>query len=82
MPPSPRSKTYDPPLEDLLGRRALGCERRGKHLCLQFDGRWLVIHLARGGWVKWFDMLTATKGRPSRSPLVLRLGFDDGAGWT
>jgi formamidopyrimidine-DNA glycosylase len=68
-------KTFDPPLDDLVGRAAVGCTRRGKFLCLDFDGLWLVIHLARGGWIKWWDSIPATRARPSRSPIALRLGF-------
>ena len=68
-------KTFDPPLEDLLGRLVVGCSRRGKFLCLDLDGLWLVIHLARGGWIKWWDSLPAGRTRPSRSPIALRVGF-------
>jgi formamidopyrimidine-DNA glycosylase len=68
-------KTFDPPLEALPGRRVSACTRRGKFLCFDLDGLWLVIHLARGGWVKWWDTLPATKARPSRSPIALRVGF-------
>jgi formamidopyrimidine-DNA glycosylase len=68
-------KTFDPGLDALLGRTLRGCSRRGKFLCLDADGLWLVVHLARGGWVKWWDNLPATKARPSRSPIALRVGL-------
>ncbi|HXQ60237.1 MAG TPA: DNA-formamidopyrimidine glycosylase family protein [Acidimicrobiales bacterium] len=68
-------KTFDPPLDDLVGRTMVGCRRRGKFLCMDMDGLWLVIHLARGGWIKWWDSLPATRARPSRSPIALRVGF-------
>ncbi len=68
-------KTFDPPLESLVGHRVVSCRRRGKFLCMEFDGLWLVVHLARGGWVKWWDSLPVTKARPSRSPIALRVGF-------
>jgi len=68
-------KTFDPPLGDLVGRRVASCGRRGKFLCFDVEGLWLVIHLARGGWVKWWDSLPATRARPSRSPIALRVGF-------
>jgi formamidopyrimidine-DNA glycosylase len=68
-------KTFDPPLEALLGRTVTSCTRRGKFLCLDLEGLWLVVHLARGGWVKWWDTLPATRARPSRSPIALRVGF-------
>lgn len=73
-------KTFDPPLGELIGRTFVSCTRRGKHLCFDFDGLWLVIHLARGGWVRWSDRLPATRARPGRGPLALRLGFSDGSG--
>ena len=68
-------KTFDPPLDVLVGRVSVSCGRRGKFLCLDFEGLWLVVHLARGGWVKWFDSLPAGRARPSRSPIALRVGF-------
>jgi formamidopyrimidine-DNA glycosylase len=68
-------KTFDPPLDDLIGRQVTSCSRRGKFVCIDLDGLWLVIHLARGGWVKWWDTLPTTKARPSRSPIALRIGF-------
>jgi len=69
-------KTFDPPLVDLVGRSFVTCIRRGKFLCFDFDGLWLVIHLARGGWIKWWDSLPTSRARPSRSPIALRMGFD------
>ena len=68
-------KTFDPPLSSLVGRTALGCGRRGKYLCFDLDGSWLVLHLARGGWVKWRAALPAERARPGRGPLALRMGF-------
>jgi formamidopyrimidine-DNA glycosylase len=68
-------KTFDPPLEALVGRTVTSCTRRGKFLCFDVEGLWLVVHLARGGWVKWWDTLPATRARPSRSPIALRVGF-------
>jgi formamidopyrimidine-DNA glycosylase len=68
-------KTFDPPLDDLVGRSLIACTRRGKFLCFDCDGLWLVVHLARGGWIKWWDSLPTSKARPSRSPIALRLGF-------
>ena len=58
-----------------------GVERRGKFVCIDADGLWLVVHLARGGWIKWFDRLPDTALRPGRSPIALRVGLDDGAGF-
>ncbi|HET7488059.1 MAG TPA: DNA-formamidopyrimidine glycosylase family protein [Acidimicrobiales bacterium] len=74
-------KTYDPPLDALVGRTVTGCGRRGKFLLLAADPLWLVLHLARGGWVKWQDELPAARARPGKGPLALRVGFDTGAGF-
>ncbi len=72
-------RTFDPPPEALVGRRAEGCERRGKYLCLATrDGPWLVAHLARGGWLRWRDELPDARVRPGRGPLALRVGFGAG----
>jgi formamidopyrimidine-DNA glycosylase len=75
-------KTYDPPLDVLKGRALAGCERRGKYLCLSFSGGpWLVLHLARGGWVQWRDQLAAGRAKAGRGPLALRVGFEGGSGF-
>lgn len=68
-------KTFDPPLDALVGRELAGCHRRGKFVCLDADGLWLVVHLALGGWVRWYDALPATRPTPGRGPVALRLGL-------
>jgi formamidopyrimidine-DNA glycosylase len=45
------------------------------------DDLWLVIHLSRGGWLRWHDKVPPSRGRPGRGPLVLRIGFRSGAGF-
>ncbi len=74
-------KTVAPPLEDLEGRTVRGVERRGKFVCLGTDGPWLVVHLALGGWIRWFESLPSTAIKPGRSPIALRVGLDDGSGF-
>ena len=74
-------KTVDPPLSALVGRRAASCTRRGKYVCLELDGVWLVVHLARGGWVRWRDKLPPDRVRPGRGPLALRVGLDGASGF-
>lgn len=74
-------KTADPPYTELVGTHLRRVERRGKFLCLGFEGsRWLVIHLARAGWVRLTDKVPTTSARPGRGPLVVRGTFinDDG----
>ena len=74
-------KTVRPPLDELVGRVVSDVQRRGKFVCIDADGLWLVVHLARGGWIKWFDKLPDTALRPGRSPIALRIGLADGAGF-
>jgi formamidopyrimidine-DNA glycosylase len=74
-------KTVDPPLSDVVGATLRSCTRRGKYLCFDLSPPWLVVHLARGGWVKWHDAVPAAPARPGRGPLALRIGFDDGSGF-
>jgi formamidopyrimidine-DNA glycosylase len=76
-------KTFDPPLDALPGEVLQDTGRRGKFLTLRFrDDLWLVLHLARGGWLRWKDELPDKRVKPSpRNPLALRLGFDGGGGF-
>ncbi len=74
-------KTYDPPIDALRGGLVGPTIRRGKFLGLQVDQLWLVIHLARGGWVHWRDTLPAARVRPGKGPLALRVGLAGGGGF-
>ena len=74
-------KTVTPSLDDLVGPVVEGVERRGKFVCLAVGGLWLIVHLARGGWIRWYDTVPATRLRPGRSPIALRIHLDDGSGF-
>lgn len=74
-------KTFDPPLDALVGRTVTGTGRRGKFLFVEAESLWLVLHLARGGWVRWHDALPAGRPKPGRGPLALRVGLASGAGF-
>jgi len=74
-------KTYQPPMEDLVGRTVAGAGRRGKYLMIDTDGPWLVMHLARGGWVQWREPTTVARARPGKGPLALRVGLSSGSGF-
>ena len=74
-------KTYDPPLSALVGSTVGGVGRRGKYLLIGAGDLTLAVHLARAGWVQWRDALTATRPKPGKGPLALRMGLDDGAGF-
>jgi len=74
-------KTYDPPADALAGRTLTGTGRRGKFLCLDFEGLWLVLHLSRAGWVRWADSMSPGRVKPGRGPLALRVRFVGGGGF-
>jgi formamidopyrimidine-DNA glycosylase len=70
-------KTFDPPLTALEGLAFAGCERRGKFIDLAVPPLHLVVHLARGGWIRLRD--TPTNARPSlRGPLAVIVTLGDG----
>jgi formamidopyrimidine-DNA glycosylase len=70
-------KTFDPPVTALEGLAFAGCERRGKFIDLQAPPLHLVVHLARGGWIRLRD--TPTNARPSlRGPLAMIVTLADG----
>ncbi len=74
-------KTYDPPVTSLAGLEVTGVTRRGKFLCLDVSGLWLVTHLARAGWLQWRDALPPAPPKPGKGPLALRVHLDDGSGF-
>jgi formamidopyrimidine-DNA glycosylase len=74
-------KTYKPPIESLVGSTVDEVGRRGKYVMFRIGGSWLVMHLARGGWVHWKDKVPPARARPGRGPLALRLGLDGGSGF-
>lgn len=75
-------KTYDPPIDALRGTAVAGVSRHGKFVDVATDaGLHLVFHLAKAGWLRWYDEAPTTSVRPGRSPIALRLAFDDGSGF-
>ncbi|GII77674.1 formamidopyrimidine-DNA glycosylase [Sphaerisporangium rufum] len=76
-------KTVSPPVTSLAGLTVTAVARHGKFLDLDCDGIHLVVHLARGGWLRWRDDLTGARPvRPGKGPLAVRVRFapgDDGA---
>jgi formamidopyrimidine-DNA glycosylase len=75
-------KTYDPPLTALIGAQVIGVERHGKFVDIVGDGGIrLVFHLAKAGWLRWYDTLPTTLIKPGKTPIALRVGFDDGSGF-
>ncbi|QCQ15342.1 Fpg/Nei family DNA glycosylase [Microbacterium sp. RG1] len=75
-------KTYDPPIDVLVGAHVESVVRRGKFVDIATDaGVHLVFHLAKAGWLRWHDALPTTVIKPGRSPIALRVGFADGSGF-
>ncbi|WP_037906300.1 Fpg/Nei family DNA glycosylase [Actinacidiphila yeochonensis] len=72
-------KTYDPGVWALEGGTVDAVERYGKFLGLRAEGAegagglYLVMHLARAGWVRWNEKLPDAPPRPGKGPLALRL---------
>ncbi|RWZ58276.1 Fpg/Nei family DNA glycosylase [Labedella populi] len=67
-------KTVDPPVTALSGATVLGVSRHGKFLDLSVGDVHLVIHLARGGWMRWRDETPQrSTTRPGKGPLAARL---------
>ncbi|HWE54234.1 MAG TPA: DNA-formamidopyrimidine glycosylase family protein [Acidimicrobiales bacterium] len=74
-------KTFKPPVESLIGQTVRDVTRIGKYLTIGAGDVWLVMHLARGGWVQWREKVTPGRAKPGRGPLALRVGLSGGAGF-
>jgi formamidopyrimidine-DNA glycosylase len=59
-------KTFDPPLEALVGREVTGVRRVGKMPVVEFGELALLIHLMSAGRLKAFDKRASLKDRASR----------------
>jgi formamidopyrimidine-DNA glycosylase len=78
-------KTFRPPIDALVGRTVEGVERRGKMVAVRTVGSgpplWLVVHLARGGWIRFKEELAPGRPRPGKGPLALRVRLAGGGGF-
>jgi DNA-formamidopyrimidine glycosylase len=79
-------KTFDPPLDSLVGREVVATVREGKYIGFETAGdganTFLVLHLARGGWIRWQDEMKPTKAKPgAKGPMALRMTFTGGCGF-
>jgi formamidopyrimidine-DNA glycosylase len=74
-------KTFDPPLSALNGSFVDDVARHGKFIDISAGGLHLVMHLARGGWVRWRQEVPSVPPKPSnKSPMAARVHLDDGSG--
>lgn len=75
-------KTFDPPITALQGAMITGAARHGKFIDLALgDQLHLVVHLAKAGWLRWYENLPTTLIKPGKSPIALRIALDDGSGF-
>ena len=79
-------KTYDPPLDALVGARVASVSRHGKFIDIEAESDaapslHLIFHLAKAGWLRWYDQLPSTIIRPGKTPIALRVGFSDDSGF-
>jgi formamidopyrimidine-DNA glycosylase len=74
-------KTFTPPPDALVGAPVDGVGRHGKFIDIDCGGTHLVFHLARAGWLRWSDAAPAAMLRPGKSPIAMRVRFDDGSGF-
>lgn len=75
-------KTYDPPNTALHGATITAVARHGKFVVLSCgEELHLVFHLAKAGWLRWFELLPTTLIRPGKSPIALRVALDDDSGF-
>ncbi len=75
-------KTFDPPVHALQGSMVSSAARHGKFIDLTCgEGLHLVFHLAKAGWLRWYEELPKTLIKPGRSPIAVRVAFDDGSGF-
>lgn len=80
-------KTYDPPVDALVGAEITAAARHGKFIDLATttsarDGEpHLIFHLAKAGWLRWYDQLPTTLIRPGKTPIALRVALSDGSGF-
>lgn len=78
-------KTYDPPVQALQGGVIRAVARHGKFVDViagtDAEPVHLVFHLAKAGWLRWYDALPSTIVKPGRTPIALRVALDDGSGF-
>ncbi|MFD9824304.1 zinc finger domain-containing protein, partial [Streptomyces violascens] len=79
--PSPLFTTTPPLTPPGGGPPARGAPPHGKFLDIDADGLHLCVHLARAGWLRWYDALPTAPPKPGKGPLALRVTLAGGAGF-
>ena len=71
-------KTFDPPVSAVAGKQVREVTHHGKFLDVDLGEVHVVVHLAKAGWMRWYEVLPAARNRT----LAARLVLDDGSGVT
>ena len=79
-------KTFDPPIAALHETSVVSVDRAGKFIDIGCRGPadepvHLVFHLAKAGWLRWYDAVPTTPVKPGRSPIAVRVALSDGSGF-
>jgi formamidopyrimidine-DNA glycosylase len=79
-------KTFDPPITALHEASVVSVDRAGKFVDIGCRGPaderlHLVFHLAKAGWLRWYDAVPTTLVKPGRSPIAIRVSLSDGSGF-
>ncbi len=69
-------KTFDPPAESVVGATVQDVTHFGKFLDIDLGDLHVVVHLAKAGWIRWYDVLPTTRNRV----IAARIGLEDGSG--
>ena len=69
-------KTFDPPASAVVGRSVEDVTHFGKFLDIDLGDLHIVIHLAKAGWIRWYDVLPTGRNRV----IAARIGLEDGSG--
>ena len=71
-------KTYDPPIDALVGLEVTGAARHGKFIDLALPPLHVIVRLSRAGWIRLRDAAPSREPASLRGPLVASVHFDDG----
>ena len=74
-------KTFDPPPQALAGAPVDAVRRHGKFVDIDCDGTHLIFHLAKAGWLRWYEEVPKAPARPGKGPIALRMRLSDGSGF-
>lgn len=74
-------KTYAPAPQAFDGLVVSGVGRHGKFVDIDCDGLHLIFHLAKAGWLRWYDEMPRTALRPNKSPVAVRVRLASGGGF-